>query len=50
MGDAIGQMLPFAVGVVLSPMPVVALVLMLVTPKAKANGCSVWRWSAASCC
>jgi len=38
MGDAIGQMLPFAVGVLLSPMPVVALVLMLVTPKAKANG------------
>src|SRR4051812_10108124 len=38
MGNAIGQMLPFAVGVLLSPMPVVALVLMLVTPKAKANG------------
>ena len=38
MGEAIGQMLPFAVGVAVSPMPVVALVLMLVTPKGKANG------------
>jgi threonine/homoserine/homoserine lactone efflux protein len=38
MGDAIGQMLPFAVGVAISPMPIVAIVLMLVTPKAKTNG------------
>jgi hypothetical protein len=38
MGDAIGQMLPFAVGVAISPMPIVAMVLMLITPKAKVNG------------
>lgn len=38
MGKAIGQMLPFAVGVAISPMPIVAMVLMLITPKAKANG------------
>jgi threonine/homoserine/homoserine lactone efflux protein len=38
MGDAIGQMLPFAIGVAISPMPIVAIVLMLVTPKAKTNG------------
>jgi threonine/homoserine/homoserine lactone efflux protein len=38
MGDAIGQMLPFAVGVAISPMPIVAIVLMLVTPKARTNG------------
>src|SRR5262245_55435859 len=38
MGEAIGQMLPFAVGVALSPMPIVAMVLMLLTPKAKVNG------------
>ena len=38
MGDAIGQMLPFAIGVAISPMPIVAIVLMLVTPKAKSNG------------
>jgi hypothetical protein len=38
MGEAIGQLLPFAVGVTISPMPIVAMVLMLITPKAKANG------------
>ena len=38
MGDAIGQMLPFAVGVAISPMPIVAVVLMLVTPRAWSNG------------
>jgi hypothetical protein len=38
MGDAIGQMLPVAVGVAISPMPIVAMVLILITPKAKVNG------------
>ena len=38
MGEAIGQLLPFAVGVAVSPMPIVAMVLMLITPKAKVNG------------
>jgi Sap-like sulfolipid-1-addressing protein len=38
MGEAIGQLLPFAVGVAVSPMPIVAVVLMLVTPKARTNG------------
>ena len=38
MGEAIGQVLPFAVGVAISPMPIVAMVLMLITPKARANG------------
>ena len=38
MGEAIGQMLPFAVGVAISPMPIVAVVLMLVSARAKANG------------
>jgi hypothetical protein len=37
-GEAIGQLLPFAVGVAISPMPIVAMVLMLITPKAKSNG------------
>jgi Sap, sulfolipid-1-addressing protein len=31
-------MLPFAVGVLLSPMPIIAVVLMLVTPRARVNG------------
>jgi threonine/homoserine/homoserine lactone efflux protein len=38
MGEAIGQVLPFAVGVALSPMPIVAVVLMLVSAKARVNG------------
>jgi hypothetical protein len=38
VGEAIGQLLPFAVGVAVSPMPVVAMVLMLITPRARANG------------
>ncbi len=38
MGEAIGQSLPFAVGVALSPMPIIAMVLMLITPRARANG------------
>jgi hypothetical protein len=38
MGEAIGQLLPFAVGVAVSPMPIVAVVLMLVTPRAWSNG------------
>src|SRR4029077_14894199 len=38
MGGALGQMCPFAIGVAISPMPIVAIVLMLVTPKAKSNG------------
>jgi len=38
MGQAIGQLLPFAFGVAVSPMPIVAVVLMLVTPQARSNG------------
>jgi threonine/homoserine/homoserine lactone efflux protein len=38
MGQAIGQVLPVAVGVALSPVPTIAVVLMLTTPRARANG------------
>ena len=38
MGAAIGQSLPVAVGVLLSPMPIVAMVLMLVSARARSNG------------
>ena len=38
MGDAIGGLLPFAVGVAVSPMPIVAVVLLLLTPRARTNG------------
>lgn len=40
MHEAIGGVLPFAVGVALSPMPIVAMLLMLLTPRAKATGTS----------
>jgi hypothetical protein len=38
MAEAIGRLLPFAVGVAISPMPIVAVVLLLVTPRARVNG------------
>jgi threonine/homoserine/homoserine lactone efflux protein len=38
MADAIGQVLPLAVVVALSPVPIIAVVLMLGTPRARVNG------------
>ncbi len=38
MGDAIGQFLPIAIGIALSPLPIVAVVLMLATPRGRTNG------------
>jgi Sap, sulfolipid-1-addressing protein len=38
MGEAIGQILPTAIGVAVSPLPIVAVALMLVTPKGRVNG------------
>ncbi len=38
MGEAIGQILPLAVGVAISPVPIIAVILMLVTRQARANG------------
>jgi threonine/homoserine/homoserine lactone efflux protein len=38
MGDAIGQVIAFGVGVALSPVPIIAVVLMLGTPRARVNG------------
>jgi threonine/homoserine/homoserine lactone efflux protein len=38
MGEAIGQILPLAIGVALSPVPIIAVVLMLGTPKGSING------------
>jgi threonine/homoserine/homoserine lactone efflux protein len=36
--EAIGQVLSFGVGVALSPVPIIAVVLMLATPRARSNG------------
>jgi threonine/homoserine/homoserine lactone efflux protein len=38
LGQAIGQALPFAVGISLSPIPIIGVVLMLATPRARVNG------------
>jgi threonine/homoserine/homoserine lactone efflux protein len=38
LGDAIGDLLPSAVGVALSPLPIVAVIVMLGTPRARSNG------------
>jgi threonine/homoserine/homoserine lactone efflux protein len=38
VGEAIGQILPLAVAVSLSPVPIIAVVLMLGTPQARVNG------------
>ena len=38
MGEVIGQTLPLAVGVALSVVPIIAVILILFTPKAKSNG------------
>jgi threonine/homoserine/homoserine lactone efflux protein len=38
MGEAVGQVLSFGVGVAISPLPIVAVVLMLATPRGRANG------------
>lgn len=40
MGKAIGEILPYALGAAISVIPIIAIILMLVTPKAKANGTS----------
>ena len=38
MGAAIGDVLGLAAGVAVSPLPIVAIILMLVTAKGRANG------------
>jgi threonine/homoserine/homoserine lactone efflux protein len=38
VGQAIGDMLPAAIGVAISPIPIIAVVLMLVSPRGRVNG------------
>jgi threonine/homoserine/homoserine lactone efflux protein len=38
LGSTIGEILPLAVAVALSPLPIVGVILMLGTPRGKANG------------
>ncbi|MGW1438634.1 GAP family protein [Streptomyces griseus] len=48
MGDAIGQMLPSALGIAISPLPLIAVILMLATPHGRSNGIAfALGWTAA---
>jgi len=38
VGDAIGQMLTSAAGIAISPVPLIAVILMLATPRGRTNG------------
>jgi threonine/homoserine/homoserine lactone efflux protein len=38
VGDVVGQTLPIAVGIAVSPLPIVAVVLMLATPRGRVDG------------
>jgi hypothetical protein len=38
MGSAVGMTLPLAVGVAISPLPIIALILLLVGPRARTSG------------
>jgi threonine/homoserine/homoserine lactone efflux protein len=38
LGQAIGNLLPSAIGVALSPLPIITVILMLGTPKGRSNG------------
>ena len=38
MSQVLGELLPFAVAVALSPIPIIAVILMLGTPRARVNG------------
>jgi threonine/homoserine/homoserine lactone efflux protein len=38
MGKVIGDIIPLAIGVAISPVPIVAVILMLGTPRARSNG------------
>ena len=37
MGSVIGEILPLAVGIAISPVPIIAVILMLLSPRAKAT-------------
>jgi Sap, sulfolipid-1-addressing protein len=38
VGQVIGEILPLAIGIAISPIPIIAVILMLITPKARSNG------------
>jgi hypothetical protein len=44
MGAAIGQSLPLAIGVALSPMSIIAVVLLLTTPPGPRHSAGLAGW------
>lgn len=40
MAQALGDILPLAMGIAISPLAIIAVILMLITPRARANGVS----------
>ena len=40
MAQALGDILPLAMGIAVSPLAIIAVILMLITPRARANGVS----------
>jgi hypothetical protein len=38
VGQALGQLLPLAIGVALSPIPIIAVILVLFSARATSNG------------
>jgi threonine/homoserine/homoserine lactone efflux protein len=42
MGSVIGEILPLALGIAISPIPIIAAILMLLSPKAKATSVGFW--------
>ena len=38
IGPSIANVLPLAVGVLVSPLPIIAVILMLLSPRARSNG------------
>ena len=50
MGAAIGDVLGLAAGVAVSPLPIVAMILVLATPRGRANGSLFGLGWPSSCC
>ena len=51
MGDTISQVLPYAVGVAIGPIPIIAVILVLFSSRARVNGPCFWpagSWVSAS--
>ena len=47
LSQAIGNLLPSAIGVALSPIPIIAVILVLATPRARSDGPAfAWGWIA----